>query len=111
MLTKAERDELDNLFRAYDMNDDDEYEVHVRSTRLIDLLDRYTEKPKREIQVGDIYRTRTGFLREIDDIDNDITDYPISSRCNARYSRQGEYWEGSRGDLDLSKVYKLVETD
>ena len=75
-----------------------------------------TEKPNREIQVGDIYLDKEGFIVEIisSDIEN-ISNHPLGvmSKCGYVYDkRDGRYiGELDRADLDMSSRYKLTEME
>lgn len=68
---------------------------------------RFTEKPKREIKVGDIYRDGRGIILEVKYIDGKI----IYTTDNDEYYIDGRYSDHPEFeyDLDLSKRYRLVE--
>lgn len=78
-------------------------------------LYEFTEKPTREIQVGDIYRDKEGFIREIEEHHHLLSMPPknhFMSNCGYEYDEKGKYvGQMERADLDLSKRYKLVETE
>jgi len=102
MLTKKEAVELCNslLFQIhYDDND-----THVRR-----CVKRFTEKSKREIQIGDIYRDGNGNYETVKIV---TSDHFYTSPYNKRYDLNGVFDEAPKmpcNNLDLSRRYKIVE--
>jgi hypothetical protein len=77
--------------------------------RLQKSITELTEKPKRQIHAGDIYRDAEEQLREIETV---INHKICESRCGYRYDEDGKYiGDCEKTDLDLSKRFKLVEID
>lgn len=73
------------------------------------FTEKQTEKPKRKIQKGDIYKDGSGILMEVKYLENDT----IFTTDDDSYYMDGRYKEKANFeyDLDLSKRYKLVEID
>lgn len=123
MLTKEEADKLiDTLIELTQIHPEDER--CVKSKEIFSLIYKFTEKPKREIQVGDIYEDGHGHLITITNIreeyDFPIIATPLSSQgapCGCRsvnysYNSRGEFMEGVKTrNLILSTPYKLVEIE
>lgn len=110
MLTK---EESKLIFRKITEELEDESDDQDGYFRVSQYLDKFTEKPKREIQVGDIYRCKSGRIHEIQKIDESQIETSIDF-----YNLDGTYYgdgiedpDCKQDDLDLSKRYKLVEVD
>jgi hypothetical protein len=102
MLTKEEADKLRNQLCGNLIN------LGFGNIKLI--VDSFTEKPKPKIKVGDIYLDKQGMPREIVEICYG-EQYPVRT-TNLSYTIEGIYKEDStsyKNDLDLTKIYKLVE--
>lgn len=108
MLTKEEYKNILHDVKKYEMNMNMNIEDFVE-----DHLISYVEKPKREIQVSDIYKDKTGYHLYVSRIlDSDyIVCFRFYDELNIKYNINGEYI-GDRKDvtnIDLSKRFKLVE--
>lgn len=79
---------------------------------IVDRICKLTEKPKREIKVGDIYRDNAGRIVEIMRIDDEDPGFPIMDTDKNAYTVDGIFGNEDRlCDLDLSKKYKLMEIE
>lgn len=120
MLTKEEAYELKN--HLFVIN----YKHHEHRKYVMDFVFNYidiiTEKPKREIQVGDIYQDGLGNFEYITTVNKkEITTVMLSSTgqfsryllegLSARYQSDVNMDGSNPNDLDLSKRYNLVEVD
>ena len=97
MLTKDESDKLKN-----------EIDCLLTHAQINKVIDKFTEKPIRKIEVGDIYRNTDGRLVEItrDDGDN------VVGNMESGYKKVGgKNVNGTRCNLDLSKRYKILEIE
>lgn len=73
-----------------------------------------TEKDKHEIKTGDIYRSKNGTLREVDEVFGERRMFHVKGLIgpfNFDGIYVGEYMRSPQFDLDLSKNYKLVEVE
>lgn len=108
MLTK---EECNNLLQDINSRDksDQPHEYTISAFYLNNILLKYTEKPKPKTQVGDIYKNESGLILKIVSIDNDPR-WEFITNDVYHYNEKGFHLAGlTRGNLDLSKVYKLVE--
>ncbi len=113
MLTKEESKELlNNLRRAFNIEEPEISNVGD-FLKLYDCVNEFTEKPKREIHVGDIYRNMKGMIIEIVSKEEDSQN--VKCKSGKSYAEdEGWYQEDDciardPRSLDLSKRYKLVE--
>lgn len=81
---------------------------HIQS-----IVSEMTEKPKREIQIGDIYRDKHGGFREIDQFyAPGVPSQGFLTACGYHYSYAGKYiGDCEMPDLDISICYQLVEVE
>lgn len=108
MLTKKEA-ELIYIKIVHELEDesDDQYGY----SRVAQYLDKFTEKPKREIQIGDIYFSRNGRIIKIEvECDGYETRPIFRDQDGWTYNRLGIrlFCDDRRYDLDLSTYYQLV---
>jgi len=110
MLTKEEANELYKIIGfSYFFNPKCRMCAHTGElvSNLQIKVKELTEKPKREIQIGDIYKNKKGGIREVKSINNNYLHTE-----DGDYSLNGQqYHIPDKEDLDLSKRYKLVEVD
>ncbi len=114
MLTKEEADDLLQIIvtgEGYKST----HGLLIDFDKIESCINDFTEKPKRRIQVGDIYRDKEGFIREIEEHHHLLSMPPknhFMSKCGYEYDERGKYvGQMERADLDLSKRYKLVEIE
>jgi hypothetical protein len=91
----------------------DSYNFNSRSIdHIFDaIIEKFTEKPKRKIQVGDIYRDKEGKIREIDEILLDSESIFVKGVASS-YDLNGLARDREPNwDLDLSTCYQLVEVE
>ena len=72
------------------------------------ISENYTDEPKREIKLGDIYLDTRNVPRQIKKIDL-VASYPLIGD-RIVYNTEGQSHTGDH-NLDLSKCYKLVEIE
>jgi|SRR5882757_3132909 len=107
MLTRKEAEKF--LNELYDLAcDRDNFSVDVVRC----VLKSFIEKPKRSMQIGDIYRDKEGFIVEIVQFDVNERGSALS-KCGYLYDWEtGKYTgEFDRTDLDISKRFELTEVD
>jgi len=81
-----------------------------RNDYLIDCVNEFTEKSKREIRMGDIYLNNCGEICRISDPkDCKSKEDEVHVQNSGKYLRSGEPNERYACHLDLSKRYILVE--
>ncbi len=83
-------------------------EAPIRSQYLIACINEFTEKSKREIKVGEIYRDKDGHIIEITSAHEDAV---IGNKIAGYDKYTGGNVSGVRNNLDLSRRYKLVEVE
>lgn len=106
MLTKEEAEEFMELIIS---GHSVEWNERARA-----WINKFTEKPKREIQVGDIYRDGDGIIREMSSEETDFEkNIGVMSKCGYCYSKKNGVYIGDCGktDLDISVCYQLVECE
>lgn len=104
MLTREESKNLYKLLVGLDLSPEEiKYKISI-----------FTENPKREIQIGDIYLDGyDNIIRIVNVTTPDEDGYALKDSGENSYLLNGRMYPHvtCRGDLDLSKVYKLMEID
>jgi hypothetical protein len=105
------KEEADNLFEKLNVLLGPIYNIGAVESFILD----FTEKPKREVQLGDIYKNGKKEIVGIFDIRKDAN-YPLMCKRHTtvieHYTLDGKNESGlSFLDLDFSKRYKFVEVE